>query len=673
MTTAVGSDPTSAPPTSTTPGRAPRRDPLGTFGDFLPWALYWVLVGNVPFRTALLIALGTAAAVLALHRATDGRWRTLPVGSFVVFAVLTLLAFVVSDAFLERWLQPLSNLGLLLVVLAGMAVGRPFTLEYAEGSVSPAMARSDGFRWLNQRLTAIWAVAFVVMTASSFVPPIVEGDATVRDGGRWLSILGYWVVPFVAMGLAALATVVLVRGLASDDEPDEEHPPGPGLAAAEDRPVDDRLALVVPDTMTADEPIAIRIEGLAEGDDVRLTVTLADVMNRRWRSAARFIATGPTLDVGATAPESGSWAGPDPSGAVWSAEWAESGDADLFLPSWGPLPVRIEASVAGHVLARTVHRSGLADGVRVHEVHEPERGLVARGFVPDADVTAPGASSVVIVGGSEGGLDSMSPMAAALASRGVPAVVVALFGAPGLPGDLCEIPLEPVLAGAQWLRTATGRADLPLVLVGLSRGAEAVLSAAAHVDGLDPAVVVGLSPGSVVWEALDHEGVGAGRSSWSVGGLPLPFTRIDDVAITRDLLRQAPRRAVHRHVPQLMHLRAAYEGGLARPRAELAAIPVERIRGGLVLHAGGSDALWPSDAMAAAILRRRRHAGIDGDVLAVHPGAGHLLRWPLVPTRPDRLGGLLFGGDPVAQAEAHAEVAESLLALVGGRPIHGCR
>jgi hypothetical protein len=157
--------------TTGTTSAAPRKDPLGTFGDFLPWILYWVLVGNVPFRTSLLIALGAAALVLAIHRATDGKWRTLPVGSFVVFAVLAVLAFVVSDAFLERWLQPLSNLGLLLVVVGGMAVGRPFTLEYAEDSVSPAMARSEGFRWLNQRLTAIWVVAFVVMTVSSFVPP----------------------------------------------------------------------------------------------------------------------------------------------------------------------------------------------------------------------------------------------------------------------------------------------------------------------------------------------------------------------------------------------------------------------------------------------------------------------------------------------------------------------
>jgi hypothetical protein len=214
--------------TTGTTSAAPRKDPLGTFGDFLPWILYWVLVGNVPFRTSLLIALGAAALVLAIHRATDGKWRTLPVGSFVVFAVLAVLAFVVSDAFLERWLQPLSNLGLLLVVVGGMAVGRPFTLEYAEDSVSPAMARSEGFRWLNQRLTAIWVVAFVVMTVSSFVPPIVEGDATMHDGGRLLSILGYWIVPFVGMGIAALATVVIVRGMQDDSPADDDHHPGTG-------------------------------------------------------------------------------------------------------------------------------------------------------------------------------------------------------------------------------------------------------------------------------------------------------------------------------------------------------------------------------------------------------------------------------------------------------------
>jgi hypothetical protein len=657
--------------TTGTTSAAPRKDPLGTFGDFLPWILYWVLVGNVPFRTSLLIALGAAALVLAIHRATDGKWRTLPVGSFVVFAVLAVLAFVVSDAFLERWLQPLSNLGLLLVVVGGMAVGRPFTLEYAEDSVSPAMARSEGFRWLNQRLTAIWVVAFVVMTVSSFVPPIVEGDATMHDGGRLLSILGYWIVPFVGMGIAALATVVIVRGMQDDTPADDDHHPGTGLPAAADSSEADGVRLVVDDATPVDEPVPVRLEGLSPGDEVELSVTLVDAMNRRFTSAATLASLGDTVDTGTDVPATGSWTGADPAGAVWSAVWAEDGTPDLFLPSWGPGPVLVEAAVGSRRLTRTVQRSGLGVGVRLQEIDEPADGLVARAFLPgaSADASGPAGTVAVIVGGSEGGLDSMSPMAAALASRGIPSIVVALFGAPGLPDALVEVPLEPIRAGADWLTAHAGGGSADLAIVGLSRGAEAVLSAAAGIDALQPSVVVGLSPGSVVWEALDADGMGTGRSSWTVAGQPLPFAPIDDVAITRDLLHQAPRRAVHRDLPQLMHLRAAYEGGLRGAAATDAAVPSERIAGRLVLHAGGADALWPSDVMAAALVERRRAAGIDGDTVVVHPGAGHLLRWPLVPTSPDRLGGLLFGGDPADQAAAHAAMAASVLSVLGGRPL----
>ena len=93
-----------------------RKDPLGSFGDFLPWILYWVLVGNVAFRLALLIAVLVSVGLLLVRRATGQPWRTLGIGSVVVFVVLLLLSLVVDDGFLERWLQPLSNLGLLLIV-----------------------------------------------------------------------------------------------------------------------------------------------------------------------------------------------------------------------------------------------------------------------------------------------------------------------------------------------------------------------------------------------------------------------------------------------------------------------------------------------------------------------------------------------------------------------------
>ena len=44
------------------------------------------------------------------------------------------------------------------------------------------------------------------MTIVSLIPPIVDGHATVRDADDTLSVLCYWVLPFVALGLAMLVT-----------------------------------------------------------------------------------------------------------------------------------------------------------------------------------------------------------------------------------------------------------------------------------------------------------------------------------------------------------------------------------------------------------------------------------------------------------------------------------
>lgn len=642
-------------------------DPLGPVGDFLPWIIYWGMAGSVAFRTTLAVAAGVAVLLLVVRRLSGAPMRTLGVGSAAVFVVLLGLAFVVSDAFLERWLQPLANLGLLLVVLGGMAVRRPFVMDYAKESVSPEMAASSGFLWLNQRFTAIWAVAFGVMTVSSFIPPLVEGDATIKEGGSTLSIVGYWVVPFVALGIAAAVNVLLVKGLRGPDGDDDT--PGTGLtpaaAAGSSAPADAAVpawTVTVPEASMADEDLPVRVEGVPAGSTVAVEVDLADVLNRRFTSRATFDAPDGRVDTSADAPTTGSWTGADAGAAIWAASWDEAGDPELFLPSWGPMSGQLRVEVDGSSVVRTFTRRGLVAGAKVEEVSG--HGVVGRLFLPAG--TAAGAA--VLVGGSEGGVDSMSADAAFLANHGVAALVVGLFGAPGLPDSLVEVPLEPIGAGAALVAERAGVDPSAVVLVGISRGSEAVLSAASHLVGLSPGAVVALSPGAVVWEALADDGSPTGRSSWTVTGAPLPFVGVDDVAVDRDLLRSARRSVLHRHAPHLMHLRAAYEGGLAGPAAAAATIPVERITGRIHLVAGGADALWPSDAMAKLVVERRKAHGRTDDDVAVLPGAGHLLRTPLVPVRPFNSGGIVFGGEPAAQAAAQRAVGDALLHAAGAQP-----
>jgi len=176
---------------------------------FAPWIVYWVLVGNVPFEAAVLVALGVAVASFVIGRVKGTPGRTLEIGAIGTFVVLAILTFTLSQSFMERWIQPLSNAGIFLVALIGVLVGRPFVREFAEVDQPKEVVESELFGRITKLLTWIWVAAFAGMTVSSAIPPIVQGDATILDTKTPLSFVCYWVIPFSLLGLAALASRVL--------------------------------------------------------------------------------------------------------------------------------------------------------------------------------------------------------------------------------------------------------------------------------------------------------------------------------------------------------------------------------------------------------------------------------------------------------------------------------
>jgi hypothetical protein len=98
---------------------------------FAPWIVYWVLVGNVPFETAVLVALAVAVAAFVIGRVKGTPGRTLEIGAIATFVVLAVLTFTVDQTFMQQWLQPLSNAGIFLVALSSVLMGRPFVREFA--------------------------------------------------------------------------------------------------------------------------------------------------------------------------------------------------------------------------------------------------------------------------------------------------------------------------------------------------------------------------------------------------------------------------------------------------------------------------------------------------------------------------------------------------------------
>jgi hypothetical protein len=182
---------------------------------FAPWIVYWVLVGNVPFTTAVVVALVIAGAAVVIGQSTGKPERTLEIGSLATFLVLTVLTLTLSESFIQRWILPISNAGIFLVAVIGLLIGKPFAAAERPADV----VKTELFGRTIRLLTRMWVATLAGMTVSSAIPPIVDANATILDTKTPLSFICYWVIPFSLFGAAALASRFLPdRMLAGIDD-----------------------------------------------------------------------------------------------------------------------------------------------------------------------------------------------------------------------------------------------------------------------------------------------------------------------------------------------------------------------------------------------------------------------------------------------------------------------
>jgi dienelactone hydrolase len=221
---------------------------------------------------------------------------------------------------------------------------------------------------------------------------------------------------------------------------------------------------------------------------------------------------------------------------------------------------------------------------------------------------------VVMLGGSSGGIPERP--ARRLAEHGLTAFALGYHGAQGLPSALVEIPIESLERGIEVFRHtyAWGRA---VGLMGMSKGAELALVLAAHMgDAIGP--VVAVAPSHVVWFGLNPPEADTDRrserSSWSLGGEPLPFLPCPEgveLVFNDRGLRTDGFFDLSRH---------------QREHVEAATIAVERSAGPILLLSGDDDHQWPAAPMAGEIVRRMvAHGRVDDVTNVLYPDAGHVL------------------------------------------------
>ncbi len=188
-----------------------------------PWIVYWVLVGIVPFKAAVLVALAIAVAVFALGRTfqqtTAKSGHVLEIGSVATFSVLAVLVYAASESALDRWIQPVGNAGILVVALISQLTGKPFVHDVAAAEQPDDVVKTALFGRIIGLVTWIWIAAFAGMTVSSVIPPVLAANASMLDTKTALSFVFYWVIPFALFGAAALASrVVPARMLVGIDD-----------------------------------------------------------------------------------------------------------------------------------------------------------------------------------------------------------------------------------------------------------------------------------------------------------------------------------------------------------------------------------------------------------------------------------------------------------------------
>jgi dienelactone hydrolase len=378
---------------------------------------------------------------------------------------------------------------------------------------------------------------------------------------------------------------------------------------------------IQPPEVLIDQPVSIRLSGFEPNQEVTLRATTVGIAfpdlsesGKVYESYATFRTDSQgTVDVSKQAPISGTYTTVDGMGLFWSMVLKPSSTPSSPAPT-PPNPlnavqyhIAFSAEVNGKPIAKTmvVQDMGSASVV-VKEV--AENGVLGQFYQPAGKGPFP---AVIALVGSQGGLLRQSPKV--LATEGYAVLSLAYFNYTSpldnssLPGDLDMIPLEYFGKAIRWLQSQPGVDPGRIGMIGFSMGGKAALLAGTIYPEIKTVIVFGAP--TVL-----------GDLSFSYQGKPLSSVYTDSSDKTKL--------------------------GVA--------IPVEKIKGSVLLISGDRDTQLPGPAYGdLAIDRLKAHNFAFPYRHIMNPGAGHLISFPYAQRSIEIEEG---GGSAQANAQAAAVV-----------------
>lgn len=164
---------------------------------FAPFILFVIVERLLGIPAGLAAGAAASAFLLVRDLLTPGRSiKLLELGSFFLFGLLSLYALAMQPLWSIAAVRLRVDAGLMLIVLASLALRQPFSLQYARDSVDREHWDSPHFLQVNYVISAAWAVAFGVLVLADIVMAYMP----------WLTHAGGVVATVLALAAAAWFT-----------------------------------------------------------------------------------------------------------------------------------------------------------------------------------------------------------------------------------------------------------------------------------------------------------------------------------------------------------------------------------------------------------------------------------------------------------------------------------
>ena len=161
-----------------------------------PFAVFFVLMRLRSPIAGLVGALAMSLILLVRMRRRGEAVKILEAGSTLLFGLLVAYTWLASPAWTVATVRLAVDAGLLAIVLVSLAIGQPFTIQYARERVPEQFWVLPVFFTTNVIISAAWAGAFSVMVAADLaaewipaIPLWIDIGATVAAfaGAIWFS------------------------------------------------------------------------------------------------------------------------------------------------------------------------------------------------------------------------------------------------------------------------------------------------------------------------------------------------------------------------------------------------------------------------------------------------------------------------------------------------------